>query len=275
MLDERSASWKLLLPDGPRDRVLAVGLDAGGVVGLARTWRDVVWVPPSPEAVRDLEAADDDTAPYLANVRITNDLSGNGVQYDAVVVARPPRAMQRGASNLAGLCSDRGVLVSLGFAGSALTPSRLRRAGLRHVQCHAVLPADRPRVFFPTASRALRSRALAFHAPATRPRQWLLRASAALSDIGVRGHLHHGAVLVAGRASQSHNDVALAKWLSQALDLPVSGLVVYAGSESSRRKMTVLAVADGDRHDVVAKLADSTADRMVTPPPFREIRPTA
>lgn len=259
MLDERSASWKLLVPGHRRERLLVVGLDPGGVAGLARWWGNVVWVPASREASGSLESLGSGADEHLARVHTCSSINGNETQYDAAVVASWPRSEQPDVARIASLLAPDGVLVSLGFAGSALTLADLKRRGFNDVQCYAALPAGRPRLFFSTASRAMRSKGLSFHVPGSRRARWLVRASRHLSASGLRRHLHRGAVLIASRDRDPHPHTDLARWLSQQLGHPLHDLVIYAGSESPARKLTALAVADDGHDDVVVKLADTTA----------------
>jgi len=249
MLDERSASWKLLVPGRRRDRLLVLGLDAGGVAGLARWWQQV----------RSLDAPDGGPDEHLARIHISSSVNGTEAEYDAAVIANWPHGEHADVARIASLLAPDGVLVCLGFAGSQLTAPELRRCGLSHVRSYAALPASRPRLFFSTASPAMRSKGLSFHTPGSRRARWLVRASRRLSAFGLRQHLQRGAVLIAGRDTDPDTRNDLAHWLSQQLGRPLRDLVVYAGSESPARKLTALAVADDGHDDVVAKLADTTA----------------
>ncbi|MBN1918073.1 MAG: hypothetical protein JW889_09205 [Verrucomicrobia bacterium] len=257
MLDERSASWKLLVPTRRRERLLAVGLDAGGTASLARWWQEVAWVPPSPEAARMLESPTCDSGEHLPRVRTITRVGGNGTGYDTIVVGAWPNGDLLNPALIASLLTPDGALVSLGFAGSRLTTSGLKRLGFQSVRRYAALPSDRPRLYFSTASRAVRAKGLGFHAPGSRQARWLVRAAQRFSALGLRQHLHRGAVLVASRDDDAHVRDDLAVWLSQQLDLPLRDLVIYAGSDSPARKLTVLATADNGDADVVAKLADT------------------
>ena len=150
MLDERSASWKLLLPGHRRERLLVVGLDAGGVAGLARWWREVVWVPPSPEAARAFESSGCDAREYVAHVRTVTRLDGNGADYDTIALGAWPNGERPDSAHITSLLAPDGALVSLGFAGSRLTPAEIRRIGLNGIRSYAALPASQPR---PTSRR--------------------------------------------------------------------------------------------------------------------------
>jgi len=259
MLDERSASWKLLLPGHRRERLLVVGLDAGGVAGLARWWREVVWVPPSPEAARAFESSGCDAREYVAHVRTVTRLDGNGADYDTIALGAWPNGERPDSAHITSLLAPDGALVSLGFAGSRLTPAEIRRIGLNGIRSYAALPASQPRLYFSTASRVMRSRGLTFHVPGSRRARRRVWASRHLSTLGLRRHLHHGAVLIAGRNTDEHARDDLTRWLSHELARPLRDLVIYAGSDSPVRKLTALAVADDARDDVVAKLADTQA----------------
>jgi len=233
--------------------VLAVGLDAGGIVGLARSWEKV-----------DCVSAEDAVATAQSNVpemeeRIKRIASLRHCQeeYGLIVLASPLGNETFGVSEIAHRLKPDGVLVCLGFARCDLKAQDLRRPGFQNVRRYAALPNCQPRVFFPTRSSHLITKGLRFHSPGSRRARRRVWVANLLSRLGSRAHLKKGELVVATRDRDLHGEETLAGYLSRCLGYPIEDFVVYAGSDSSRRKITALAMAAGERPDVVVKIADT------------------
>ena len=224
MPDERGVSWKVLLPLGPQSRVCAVGLDEGAIAGLRRSYDTV------------------DTEP-------TGD-----VQYDAVIVGDQIDGRSSDARDLVHRVKHDGVFVDTGKSCDGKT---LYEAGFNVSRCYAALPPDNPRVFVPLASRRLRDKGLAFHSPGSARARMSLAAAKVLNCLGVKRHLAKHAIALCAQNEVACENQSLMRWLSERVGYRVVDLAVYAGSDSPRRKITALAIADDGNADVVVKIADT------------------
>ena len=252
-MDERSVCWKVLLPNEPEDKALAIGLGAGGIVGLARSWEKVDCL-----ASQDVVAAAQSHLPEVRE-RVERIPSFKQCQeeYALVVCASPPEKETVEASEIADRLEADGVLVCLGFAGCHLKAEALRRAGFQEVQHYAAVPNYSPRIFFRLSSRRLVAKGLAFHSPGSRRAQWKTRIARLLAGCGGKALLRKGSLVVATRDRDFQRKQSLAAYLCRCLGYPIEDFVVYAGSDTSRRKITALAVAAGKQPDLVVKISDT------------------
>jgi hypothetical protein len=228
-----------------------VGLGGGAVVGLARTWEKVDWLPAGGAA-----DAPDWPAELRGRVRLLRALPPEAGGYDLLVLAGSDRGDLADPRRLTGLLRPGGTIVSLGFAGAGPGRRDLRRAGLGLARRYAALPRRRPRLFVPLASaRALR-RGLGFHLPGSRPARRMTGVARSLARVGWKHFPRKWTLTIASRGEPRNSQDTLAGWLSQALG-PVRDLVVYAGSDSPRRRITALAVGDDRGEDSVVKVGDT------------------
>ncbi len=223
-LDERPASWKVLLPTKPGGRVLAIGVNAGTACALSRTWATV-------------DRAD-----------CTDDLRNPALPYDIVVCRDGRIDLER---IYTGVRPDGAIVIENGSA----CVCALRRAGWSYVKRYAKLPGAKPRVMFSVESRRKRELGLTFHQPSTRKSIWLMRLARWLSRLGVKRHLMRSTVVVAMRERGG----GLCARLSDRLGREVVDLLIYTGSNAPHRKMTVLPVFASGPCDVVVRLADTRA----------------
>lgn len=108
-------------------------------------------------------------------------------------------------------------------------------------------------------SRGLRSRGLAFHTPGSFKARAAVRIAQGLSLLGIKAHLAKRTVGLYARTQAALQQGSLTEWLSGQLGYRIVDLVIYAGSESPRRKITALGIAQRGNPDVVIKIADTDA----------------
>lgn len=255
-LDERSVSWKVLLPSLFAKRILTVGLDAGGIVGLARTCAQVDYIlsDDARERLKDEKVSPPDPRDRIRHVfSLQHSLRG----YDAIILGAWPWARGPAFTDLAGLLARDGVIVCLGFAGCAASRRFLRHAGFGGVQEYAALPRGQPRVFFPTESHRLRSKGLQFHVPGSIRARRAVAFGSLLSRIGLRFPFTQNGLVIAARDPALLRREGLVQWLSQTVGWPIDGSVVYAGSDSPNRRITALAAGKRPHKDVVVRIADT------------------
>ncbi len=224
LIDERRSSWKVLLPVSPDSKVLALGLDEDVLSGLFRSFRTV------------------DTQPVL------------GKMYDAVVLdclSIPSSPFLKFRS-----CIDGKTIILCLHPDPTIT-DHLTSYGYSYFSQYAGLPAGTPRIYFPLATRRLRAKGLSFHRPGSRKAKIALLAAKSLSGLGIKRHLMGNSMRIFSSCEDMFFAGSLASWVSKKIGYKISDLVVYAGSESERRKITGLAVAETCGKDVVVKIADS------------------
>ena len=224
-LDERPASWKVLL-DCPHDaKICVIGVSRATDLALRRSFGML-------------------DAGLVLNR-----------QYDVVIVGSRVDMRHVKPDALIAATASHGTIVELwqtalarclidaGFYFSPLLP----RGCL----------AKRPRLFIPLASRRLRNRGLTFHTPGSFRARLGLRLVKALSSLGWAGYLGPCTVTFYARRIATSQAVSFRLWLSERLGYEILDLAVYAGSNGPRRKITALAIADNAREDVVVKIADT------------------
>lgn len=223
-LDERSVSWKILLPVGPESRILAMGFGDGGLAGLTRSSGKV------------------DTEPAEC------------LQYDVIIIGDK---IDHGSYDLCDLiCRVKSDGIVVNTTGKHID-KQLNHAGFRNFRHYAALPAGKPRLFIPLASRKSRARGLAFHSPGSFKARISLAVAQAVNCLGMRFHLMKHTISLYARSQKAFENNGLLQRISEHLGYPIIDLVIFGGSESPRRKITALAVTGGQGKDVVVKIADT------------------
>ena len=222
--DERSVSWKILLPVEPGARILAVGLNEGALASLARSYEKV-----------DQKLIE-------------------RVKYDAVILGNTAKYNSYSLYELCSTVKPDGVIVN---ANTKNVGSCLYSIGFKYSKYYAALPWEKPRIFIPLASRRLRHKGLSFHLPGSYKAYLGLIAAKCLSLLGMSRHLMKHSIGIHVRNPSVFDRRGFSHWLSKGLDKPIDDLVIYAGSESSRRKITALAVTKANEMNTVVKIADS------------------
>jgi hypothetical protein len=257
MFDERSVSWKVLLPQEPSSKVLAIGLDAGGLLGLVRTWKKVDYIPNLEEPDSSFADLCGDMAGRVSQVPPSSNIEG---KYDLVIVN--PHLLKRGSvANLkqpSRLLSGSGVLVCLPSRDSGSQRKVLHSVNLPFVSRYAALPKVQPRIYFPISSHEFRSRGLSFHTPGRHGIRLLLRAARWLSHAGLKFPYARGGLIFASSGPLTRRG-GLVHWLSKQLGCHIDDLVVYAGSDRKHRKITALTLDLQPGTEFVVKIADTEA----------------
>ena len=249
MTDERVVSWKVLLPPGISSRLLAVGLNWAEVSGLARSWGDIHWVRRQQEIpLPDLSAAH-----LTGKIQLLQALPQDSYPYDVIVLGNRCRVKVSEFQAFRSLLTGNGILVLPHPCGRG-TRKKPATAGFINQNTWAALPRKCPRILAPLSSGSVLKRALMFHAPGRPLARWILRLLMALGRIGAGGFLDRSAITLASPGSGLEQPDRLAPWLARTLARPVSDLLVYAGSVSPRRKLTILALAPEGHEDFVVKL---------------------
>ena len=225
-IDERQASWKVLLPAKPESKLLAMGVGKEILCSLRHSFDCV------------------DTLP------------SKGRRYDIVVL--DCRSINR--SNLRALdsCADiETTIVCLN--ADRYIKEKLKVKGYSNIRDYAGLPADEARIYIPLSTSRLRAKGLSFHNPGSLKARTGLLIARTLSSLGIKSHLMRNAVSIFSASKNMSGGNSLVGWISGKIGYGISDLVVYAGSESERRKITALAIAEKGGADVVVKIADTAA----------------
>lgn len=279
-LDERSVAWKIVLPCEKDAPLLVVGLNVGGIAGLARTWGriDCLVSHGSTEILKKLPEG-------LGNkVRIITSLDEIRGKYRIIVLASFDTYSFIPIKRLNQLLSAADIVVCLRFLGCPLLVRDLYRYGFGTVRRYAALSKKHPRIFFPISSGRTVSKGLMFHIPGRRRIRWMLLIAKWLSQIGCKAHLAHAELFLATNSEAFSQENHLKQWLTERLGCPLSDMIVYAGSDLKRRKITALVLDKLGKKEFVVKIADteygaeairqeSTALRRIASSPLREQAP--
>ncbi len=225
-IDERQAAWKVLLPARPENRILALGCCAEILCSLRRSF----------DCVDTLPVAGGKYAIVVLDCRSINcpslrDLD-SGTDIETLIVC---------------LNADRQI------------KKKLKATGHCYVSHYAALPAAKPRIYIPLNTGRLRTKGLSFHSPGSLKARAGLLIARTLSSMGIKSHLMRNAVSIFSASEKISGGNSLVGWISGKIGYGISDLVVYAGSESERRKITALAIAEKGGADVVVKIADTAA----------------
>ena len=225
--DERSISWKVLLPVAEESRMLAMGLTPEELAGLSRSYRHIDVLP-------------------------------GKQKYDIVVIGEEivdAVQIRRCLSCL----SDGGTLA---VVGPGYARCQVRRSGLACAGEYAALPSKQPRLFVPLASRKTREAGLSFHSPGSLRSKLWLRVAKSLSSAGVAAHLCRDTVSIWTASGRPSNAPSIRRWISEKAGWDVDEIVVYAGSDSPNRKITVLAMSSDCSRKIIARIADTDLARV-------------
>ncbi len=220
--DEREVSWKVLLPAPQGSRLLALGMRNGDIHGLARTFSHVD-IFPDAQAYEAIVFGDQEFDPQIIDKALSQVISNS-------------------------------ILVAY---GSIRNRNTILQSRWQCVAEYACLPASQPRIFLPLASKAARNIALGFHSPGSLHKKAWLWIAKRLSSVGVTAHLRRNTVRFFSAGNQMNGEDTLKEWISQRTGWPVDEVIVYAGSESPARKITVLGISSDGSKQIVARIADT------------------
>ncbi len=247
MLDERSASWKVLLSYQPEHRVLALELNVLQVASLARSLGRIFWNIPKDTKLELRNIPTD----IINRITVVNKDETKNHTYN-IIIAGGTEAPS--LEEFANLLVEDGTLVCIGFMGLKLGKPKLLSMGFNSIDMYGALPLNQPRIFYPLADRRLRHLGLGFHKPGSMKAKFGVQTARILNNLGIKFPLEKGAVTLARRRKSIEG--TLLEWLGKKLDQDLVDLVIYCGSDSERRKITALAI-DEDGTDCIVKIADT------------------
>ncbi len=228
--DERPVSWKVLLPHNTNAKVLTVELNEGSLKGIARTWSNVDSFSPSINLIKNKK-------------------------YDVIIVGSINSDNSISIIKISSLLSDNGILVCTGFTNCCVNKKQLSAYKFFNTSTFSSLPLHSPRIFFNIKSNKTRNKGLSFHSPGSLKARIAIIGAKIISNAGFKFHLKRGALLICQKKAQYSGEKLIDK-LSLLIKKNIEDFVIYAGSDSPRRKITLLAIVKS-APDVVVKIADT------------------
>ncbi len=258
MGDERCASWKILLPFFKGIKILVAGGNTWLLNSLARSYEAVDCLFNNfKEDNADIEKEVD---PHLRNrIRRFSAIKQCAHHYDVIVLADGQKTTQYSFQHITSLLKKNGLLIHIGIGNKLLRNNWFRRIGYYNCQYYAALPASAPRIFFPLCPKKFRQKCLSFHKPGSQKARLGLKLLEAMSRLDFIMPLRrHGVIIASQKALEDRNDT-LSSWLGEALSRKIENIAIYCGSDSPRRKITLLAEAEKQARaiDFVVKIADT------------------
>ncbi len=258
--DERRASWKVLLPLLPETRVLVLGGDAWLVLSLARSRAKVDWFSGGRDSDPGIDF-DGDLALSGERIHIFESLDGNMTTYDIVVIADKKWLGSSAFKTIVLFLKSDGILVQVGLSFRPWSRKRFLRWGVDHYIFLSALPVSAPRLFFPLLPSEFCQLSLSFHVPGSCKARFGVVLLKLAVRFGFETPLRRRGIVFSSREKIKDRTGTLALWLSERLSLQIKDIAIYCGSESPRRKMTLLVGAVGSDGPVflVVKVADTEA----------------
>lgn len=258
LADERMASWKVLLPFSKGAKILVAGGDTWLINSLARTYETVDCLFNNyNERNVDIEKSVD---PRLRNrIRRFSAIEQCADHYDVIILADGQRTTQYSFQHIAILLKKDGLLIHIGIGNKPLRNTWFRRIGHYNCQYYAALPASAPRIFFPLYPKKFRQKCFSFHSPGSQKARLGLKLLEVMSRLGFTAPLRRHGVIIASQEELKDRNDTLCSWLGDALPQKIENVAIYCGSDSPRRKITLLAEAQnqGRVTDLVVKIADT------------------
>lgn len=252
-MDERGATWRVYLTEDSLKRILTIDVESGVIAGLSRSGGAIeclvnskyqgysgnhvstkIHVQPSMDALHGL---------YTLVVFGSDELD-HGIM-ECITKKH---------------CDNNTTLVFLNAAYQKIVNKCLHNNGFAVFKAIAKLPANNPRIYIPIESRELVSKGLCFHKPGRMLSRIALKSLQLLNNAGLRYPLNRNSILFASKIDASNSGIGLSYqgWIEEKIGYPLEGLVAYAGSESTRRKFTLLAISgESGRPDIVVKVGDT------------------
>lgn len=252
MIDERSASWKVLLPCSPQAKVLALGLDLAQLVSLARSWS---CIDHDVDTGKEIHQKNVLRLLRRSNYGSHKELLATGEIYDIIVLGESKEIdllnlKQLFLSNL----PENGVMLCVGSKRCKQMRVQLYKSGAR-VEEYGLLPRETPRIIIPLTDRVIRKKGLTFHRPGSLSSRFSVAAASFLSDLGSLRQFRKNLVSLVYK-NKSEGGATLLNWLEDRLGKQFLDLVIYCGSDAQQRKITALATTQY-MEDFVVKIADT------------------
>jgi uncharacterized protein YggU (UPF0235/DUF167 family) len=220
-IDERSVSWKALLPVSTENRVLAIGLTQEELNGVSRSYHLIDKRPRKPK-------------------------------YEIALVGK--NIKDSGLINICLSClSDSAVMVVC----SDNVNRAIKNSNLTHCGAYAALPLNHPRLFIPLTSRKSIKAGLGFYSPGSLRNKAFLLFAKVLNTAGIVKHLRGNTINIWVKGKTS-NEQLIKYWLSEKMGWPVGEIVIYTGADSVKRKITILAISSDYKNKIIAKIADTS-----------------
>lgn len=226
-VDERAVSWKVLLPVDVSNSVLALGMTAEEIAGLSRSYHHIDVLP-------------------------------SAHKYEIIIIGKEI-VDDASTDNCLSCLADEGTLV---VVGSGNIRREIKRKGLICLGEYAALPPKQPRLFIPLSSRKVRDSGLSFHSPGSLQSKVWLSIAQTLSFAGIVNHLRRDTVSIWTSSVKPSNMPSIARWITERVGWNVSEKIVYTGSDSADRKITVLAMSPDCSKKVIARIADTDLAAM-------------
>ena len=234
-VDERLASWKILLPIQTNSKTLIIGGTLGIVKSLSRSLKIIYWLQTENSFPGFLENLPD-------NVSIIHDTNQIKTLFDIIVVADASFKLSVIKTFRKQCLKENGALVLVGL------DENLKGWGSRwcvtlnyeHYLFLSALPAHTPRLFFPISPPKFCLAALSFHIPGSKKVRIGLNVLKFLFSCGVSTPLKRRGVIIYSNTKMAEMKGTLASFLSEKMSLNVQNVAIYCGSSSKRRKITLL-----------------------------------
>jgi hypothetical protein len=152
------------------------------------------------------------------------------------------------------------LLIHIGIGNKPLRNKWLHQIGYHNSQYYAALPGSAPRIFSPLYPKRFRQKCFSFHSPGSQKARLGLNLLEVMSRLGITAPLRRHGVVIASHEKLNDREGTLCSWLGKTLSQKIENIAIYCGSDSPRRKITLLAEArnQGRLTDLVVKIADTS-----------------
>jgi hypothetical protein len=221
IIDERVTSWKILLPSDINLSVLLFNCSESTRTSLLRNYK---------------------------RVDVTADLT----KYDIIVIGSLKKVNSFELTGILDLLSNGGLIV---FLNANKSRNYVKRNNLYSVVLIAALPKKSPRLYIPLENKKNIIAGISFHRPGSRKARILTSALKAFASLDIFKPLFSKQILITSKESvEITTDVlSLAK-----VELKIKAFtsVIYTGSDSIKRKITVL-LSSEHNEKFVLKISDT------------------
>jgi hypothetical protein len=253
MLDERSATWKVYLSDESFKRVLTIDVETGVLAGLSRSSGII-------ECLVNSEYQDTNDIGVSTKIHVQPSLGALSGQYTLIVFGGDVFDYGIMACLTEKHCCNNTVLVFLNTTYKKTVNKYLHNYGFVVFKTIAKLPENKPRIYIPIESKDIVKKGLGFHKPGRLLGRIALKCLRLFVSFGMYFPLNRNPILFASKIDVQNPMVGSSyqSWIEKIIGYSLSSVVAYAGSDSARRKLTLLAVSgDMSRPDIVVKVGDT------------------